>query len=146
MFRISYETKQKDSNLVCPPPQSSLCAPYFSSNYETEATPTSSFKRISPVLLAVLFFIYGLSKRWDASYVQSCFSQCVQIYGFFSNSTCPLGRGTLLGFGNPMEIPALNFAVSREQSGRFPNDGENRSSSSQKPINIKEAVGEKRVF
>ncbi|KAL0012547.1 hypothetical protein SO802_007655 [Lithocarpus litseifolius] len=34
----------------------------------------------------------------------------------------------------------------REQSNRFPSDGENRSSSSQKPINIEETVGEKRVF
>ena len=51
-----------------------------------------------------------------------------------------------MGSGNPKKIPALYFVVSREQSNRFPSDGENMSSSSQKPINIEEAVGEKRVF
>lgn len=69
MFSIPYEAQQKDGSLVYPPPQSSLSsfsAPYYSTNYEKEATPTSSFARISPVLLllivilAVIFFIYGL--------------------------------------------------------------------------------------
>lgn len=69
MFSIPNEAQQKDGSLVYPPPQSSFSsfsAPYYSTNYEKEATPTSSFSRISPVLvlliviLAVIFFIYGL--------------------------------------------------------------------------------------
>ena len=234
MFKIPYETKQKDGNLVYPPPQSSLSAPYFSTNYETEATPTSSFSRISPVLLllivilAVIFFIYGLlhllvrfcmkvpsssavfqSNRYpetsgshtfqrqlqqlfrlhdsglDQAFIDAlpvfhykdimglkdpsdcavCLcefsdhdklrllpkcshafhTECIDVW-LLSNSTCPLCRGTLMGSSNPMENPVFNFAVSRELSNRFPSDGENRSSSTQKPINIEEAVGEKRVF
>ncbi|KAF5476846.1 hypothetical protein F2P56_003540 [Juglans regia] len=70
MFRLPYETKEKEGILVYPPPQSSLpssfSASYHSGNYEEEATPTSSLSRISPllllliVILAVIFFIYGL--------------------------------------------------------------------------------------
>ena len=234
MYKIPFEIKQKDGSLVYPPPQSSLSAPYFSTNYETEATPTSSFNRISPVLLllivilAVIFFIYGLlhllvrfcvkvpsssavfqSNRYpetsgshtfqrqlqqlfrlhdsglDQAFIDAlpvfyykdimglrepsdcavCLcefsdldklrllptcrhafhTECIDVW-LLSNSTCPLCRGTLSASGNPMEIPALNFAVSREQSNRFPSNGENRSSSSQNPINIEEAVCEKRVF
>lgn len=69
MFGIASEAQQRDGSLVYPPPESSLpsfTAPYYSSSYDKEATPTSSFSRISPVLLllivilAIIFFIYGL--------------------------------------------------------------------------------------
>ncbi|CAK7328959.1 unnamed protein product [Dovyalis caffra] len=70
MCRILFEVEQKDGFAVYPPlrsPPSSISSPYNSLNYEKESTPpSSSFNKISPVLLlvivilAVVFFVSGL--------------------------------------------------------------------------------------
>lgn len=69
---------------------------------------------------------------------------CIDTW-LLSNSTCPLCRGTLFSFGLSIENHVFECDDSREEDG-FPGDGEHRFVCGQKPGEMEEIVGEKRVF
>ncbi|KAL5723648.1 RING-type E3 ubiquitin transferase [Ranunculus cassubicifolius] len=71
---------------------------------------------------------------------------CIDTW-LLSNSTCPLCRGTLFTPGITIENPMFDTDLVREEDGRvLQGDCESGFSSGEKPVEVEEVGGEKKVY